>query len=315
MKLANIFIVILLLTITGASKAQSVSSSLFKFPEVQSNGSGKLYVSSLDNSGSENAEFGPQFAKLVTNRLMSGKQNKYNPWLTSQIYKRASSESDADVVIAGIYNFNTKVAEGNEKVQTMSKDSIPFSYMVYSNTGVAELIGDVVIKSQGAELKKISLGDSKKKSESSTFNKPKDTVDPEELFEKLEEKAIKKVVSTLQASLVPFNYKFERCKTKNKAIKKEYKEKFKGCRKLLQSDNVKQAGAAYQQLNGLEKSEAALFNIGMCYEITGNLSKAEGYYKQCSIKEAKKALKRVEELKKAQEFLKLKGVDVTEYEF
>jgi len=300
----------------GTVKAQSVSSSVFKFPDVVTQGQGKLFVSPLTNSGTENAEFASEFATKVSNKLMNGEQNKHNPWLTSKIYSKANGEGDADVVIGGIYKFVGKEKNSHEKVQSISKiDSIPFSYISYTNTANAEIIGDVVVKNNGSEIKTISIGDTKKKSNVTSFKKPEEKIDPATLYKKLEKGVIKKAVKPMLASLDNCTYKFERCKTKDKAIRKEYKEIVKGCRKMLNSDNIKEAGKQYIRLNDLEQSGAVTFNIGMCYEIIGNLTQAEKYYGLSGIKEVKKAQKRLDGLKKAQAFLKDRGVNVSEQEF
>lgn len=319
----SIRLVIAALTISVAASAQRVELYTLTLPKTILDGGGSLFVKNLTNSGTEEATFGEVYAKTLANILkvkdrgIDKDAKLLNPWLTTSLYQVVESETEADFVISGEYQFassssNTFEEKFIRETSNALDQNLPISYFSYTASSEASLAVEAVItKKDGSVITTLPFGDRKVKSATMSLEKP-NVPSPSSFISDLSNDAIIKTGYTLTASLDTKKVRFEGLKTKNKEIKKEYKELDNQAEKLLKADNFNAAGKILFQIAALEESEDVFFNIATCYELIGNYTKAKEYYDKSG---DKSGIKRINEMIAVRDKLKSLGIPITENEF
>jgi tetratricopeptide (TPR) repeat protein len=108
------------------------------------------------------------------------------------------------------------------------------------------------------------------------------------------------------------NGKFKGVKTKDKALKKEFKEKEKTIKASLKTNDLHAAAKTFIEIHETEKSLNSAYNVGLCYELIGNFTKAKEYYDMAGDKGALENMQNLLALKAQFEGL---GLEVSETDF
>ena len=311
------------LIISTTASAQRVEFYTLKMPSAFLDGGGKVFVKSFTNNGTTEADYGDAHAKAFVNVLSSsglGQDNGvilYNPWLTTALYQVVESEDEADFIISGDYSFdsssNTSYEEKFIKETTeVYNKQLPISYYTFSASGSATLAGKVTIaKKDGSLVATIPFGNKKSKSTSKHLEQPS-MPSISDFNKDLKQEAINKTVFAYSPRLDVEKFRFKNVKTKNKAIKKELKKLVKQAEALVKTGDINAAGKKYLEIATKEDNEDVNLNIGVCYEIIGNLTKAKEHY----LKSTKKSdIRRINSMISARDKFKELGLQVIENEF
>jgi hypothetical protein len=311
------------LAISASATAQRVEFYTLNMPSAFLEGGGKVFVKSLTNNGTTEADFGDAYAKAFTNVLSSNALGKdkdvklYNPWLTTALYQVVGSEDEADFIISGDYIFESSSNSSYEEKfiketsETVDK-KLPISYYTFSANSSASLAGKTVItKKDGTAIGSIPFGNKKEKSNSKHMEKPS-VPSTSSFIQDLRNEAINKTVFVYSPRLDVEKFKFNNVKTKNKEFKKELKDLVKQAEALVKTGDFNEAGKKYLEIAAKEDNEDVNCNIAVCYEIIGNFTKAKDYY----VKSADKSgIKRINTMILVRDKLKELGIQVVENDF
>lgn len=301
---------------SGTIIAQSIESVYLTLPSIRLDDGMKIYIAPLENNSEENNDFSTSFSTSVKSYLSNGQVSKYNPWLTTGIYNVVESAEEANYIIDGNYAFKGNSSQLCKRVETTTKDKYPIEYVVFVNSSMAELTGNVNIKRGTEVLNTINISGSKSDSKEKALSRPGMAKQPNSMYSGLEKAAMNKIINSLLPGFTAVKYSFNKCKTKNKEAKKAYKDKEDQASDFIKGGKVKEGGRAYIELSKIDDTDDEVyFNIGMCYELIGNLSKAEEFYAKSTAKDVSNAKKRLTNLKQAQEYLKNRGIDFIEQDF
>jgi len=331
MKKLNITIYMLLLMLVSTSlDAQKVHSYVLKNkPYYVLEEGGPVTIQELINNGTTMNSFGKDFANTLYNTInwkerginTKGKGKVYNPWYTTKIYELTKDESAAKYVIGGNYIFSGNVTKSHEllKSKDKSKEAIPFFYYKHSVYATAKVNGKITITStsKGEVVKEFSLNNEKTKSDSKIVEYPV-TPTIEKYTKMLSKDVINRSGGMFSPIYVPKTYSFKAVKgdKTDKAFKKEMKNKKKVFKALADAGSINELGKAYLEIvaneSKLKKPQNLYYNIGVCYEIIGNFTKAkENYLKSAD----KAAIADIESLIQIQELFKKLGLNVVENDF
>lgn len=307
----------LLLQVSFVSLGQSIKSYELRMPKTILEGGGSIFVKPLENTGKYEPGFGESFAKSMTRILNKEKLGIksdvkcFNPWYTTKLYKTSDGESQADFIVSGTYAINgeesntSKVNAAKEKQEGLSKPA-PYYYFSYTATSKASITGKFsVTKKGGNVVLETPLKGNKSKSNTGYLEK-KSVPSASKFASSLSKAQIDAYQGMFSAVLVEKNYKFKNVKTKDKEFKKELKTNIKAIKNQLKANNLHEAAKLYIELEAKEKSENLAYNIGMCYELIGNFTKAQEYYNSAADKGAIKDINELIKLKATFESLGLK---------
>ncbi len=333
MKNTNILIstIVLILLATTVSAQKIHSYTLKQQPQVVLNEGGPIAVHALTNGGTSMDAFGKDFTKSLTAYLKStrlgvdtkGKGKVHNPWYTTKLYELTQDDAVAKYIIAGDYKFSGSVS--NSKDLKKSKEKVskeePFTFFYYSNSvsATAMVMGKITVTrvSDGQVVKTLPLNNSKTKTETKNIGYP---IAP--TVEQYSDMVAKEEIRKYQLMFSPVynakNYSFKTVKgdKADKAYRKEMKNKKKVFKALASSGSVNELGKAYEALipneSKLKKPQDLYYNIGLCYELIGNYTKAkENYLKSAN----KNAITEIEVLIKYQGMFKKLGLLTEEKDF
>ena len=109
-------------------------------------------------------------------------------------------------------------------------------------------------------------------------------------------------------------YKFEKLKPEDKSYKKELKQKTKDLKDLADKGDVNAMGKMYLDIitHPLKDMQEGYLNIGMCYEIIGNYTKAKEYYEKAG---DSRAMNELNKLILDRDKLSAIGLNVVETDF
>ncbi len=316
--------------VSASLNAQKVHSYVLKDkPYYVLEEGGPIAIKELTNNGSTMNSFGKDFANTLYNTInwkdrgieKNGKGKVYNPWYTTKIYDLTKDESAAKYVIGGDYIFSGSVIKFNElqKAKDKSKEKIPFFYYKHSVKAIATVDGKLTISnsSNGEVVKTFSLKNEKSKNDFKYVEYPAiPTI--AKYSEMLSKDVINRSGGMFSPLYVAKTYSFKAVKgdKSDKAFKKELKNKKKVFKALADAGNVNELGKAYQEIvaneSKLKKPQNLYYNIGTCYELIGNYTKAkENYLKSAD----KGAITSIDNLISIQNLFKKLGLNVVENDF
>lgn len=316
----SLFIALVQIILSVTAIAQTIESYTYELPDKYLESGGKIYVQELIDTSGVNPEFGQQYANAIRSALNNetiGKSSAkvYNPWLTTKIYEIVDSIDKADYVLKGEYNFTKEYSKSNVKktiTENKGYPKLPINYYVYTEESSASLTGSANFIKKGDTEPSLFLPlnseDSKKKSKALSMPGVKL---PEAFMEELSKNIISKNKNTLTPKLVPFKYRFKNIQTKDKAFKKELRKKEKLIKSFAKTGNITEMGKLYLEILANEESQKAHENVGMCYELIGNFTSAEGHYVTA---DDRSSIKRISSLIKVKETLQNMGIEVVENE-
>jgi len=318
----TIQIIILSFLMINFANAQTVESYSYKMPEIFLSDGGKIFVKTLTNTGTMEADFGSQYAekiKLYLNSDMVGFSSgvkKYNPWLTTRIFTVVDNEAEADYVISGEYKFETSESKSNKEnwIKESSesvKKQLPICYYSYTASSNASVNGNIRVYKSGSEIKTLPFNENKSDSKTKTMSEP-GVSSASSYISTISKNAINKYSYKFSPQLFVKKYKFEKVKTKDKEFKKELKDILKNIKALLETGEIGEAGKRYIEISEKEDSPEVNFDIAQCYELIGNYTKAKEYYLKSG---DKTGINDINNMISIQTQLKSLGISVTENEF
>jgi hypothetical protein len=331
MKKLNITIYMLLLMLVSTSlDAQKIQSYVLKDkPFYVLEEGGPVTVQELTNNGSTMDAFGKDFANSLYNTInwnkrgisRNGKGKVFNPWYTTNIYELTKDESAAKYVIGGNYIFSGNVIKSHEllKSKDKSKEAIPFFYYKHSVDATAKVDGKITITStsKGELVKEFSLNNEKTKTDYKFVEYPV-TPTIEKYSKMLSNEVINRSRGMFSPIYAPKTYSFKAVKGDkvDKVFKKEMKNKKKVFKALADAGSVNELGKAYIVLvpdeAKIKKPQNLYYNIGLCYELIGNFTKAkENYLKSAD----KQAITEIDKLIEMKDLFQKLGLNVVENDF
>ncbi|OIP02390.1 MAG: hypothetical protein AUJ97_06030 [Bacteroidetes bacterium CG2_30_32_10] len=316
----SIKLIIVAIIISSNAVAQKMESYTYKMPVNIFEGGGKVSVKNFTNNGTEVASFGSDIAESILKALKNegiGKVSDvklYNPWLTTKLYEIV--ETDADFVISGDYKFTSASTDSYEEKwiaetsETVAK-KLPICYYNYTASSNAVLEGKLTItKKDGKSLGSISINNNKSKSQTLTMQKPS-IPGVASFYKEMSNEAITKCALAFSPTLVVEKYKFENIKSKNKELKGDINDMEKQIKNLLKSGEINAAGKKYLEIAAKEETEETNINIGICYEIIGNFTKAKEYYLKAA---DKSSINRINDMIAIRDQLSKLGIKIIENE-
>jgi tetratricopeptide (TPR) repeat protein len=300
------YTIILVLTfIMSVGVAQKIDGYILTLPAQMLDGGGKVYVEDFNDLKGNNAAFGKAYAEalkkaLQAERVAIGSVGKIqNPWITTKVYEIAASKEDADYVLSGEYSTITASSNTNKPVyikETGTTEKIPVCYYDYTVSNSATIMGNLFVtaKGQAEPMKKLPF--QKKAGDSKTKALEKPSVRSASDFISSAEKAS---IQDYQYYFSPIikskKYKFEKLKADDKSYKKELKQQTKDLKDLADKGDIMGMGKIYKA--SLEKPlkdiKEGYLNLGMCYEIIGNYTKAKECYEKAGDSGAMKELNKL----------------------
>ena len=305
-----------------SATAQKIEGYSFSLPPTILTTPGKIYVEDFVNKGTIENSFGTDYASSLKNVLAYKTINAktgvklHTPWLTTKLYDIVDSESEANYVIKGTYSF-TKGSSSSytEKIIYESgAGNLPIHFYKYTETANASVSFKMGIYASGkaTPLKEFPFNDTKSNSKTLNLEKPA-IISPSSLVEGLSKSAKYKYLYEFSPRLVPQKYKFEKVKPANKELKKVYKNKKKALKALAETGDIKGMGKIYTEMLADDANNADVHkNLGICYELIGNYTKAKEHYVKSG---DKGGIKAISSLIKVKELFKKLGLEVIENDF
>jgi len=194
-------------------------------------------------------------------------------WINKSLFDIVNSAADADVIIGGYYLITTNV-DIQEKLfyerQTNVGGAIPYYEFRQINTAEVEVVISYTYKDKSVEYDTIQIVKQYERKPNTKY------VSVNQLLERCEKKLVlvsDKLFRFYSADYVW--YKFQKVKTKDKALKEE----LKGAGDMLAAGEIYKLGNLYKRIYEADKTnKTAAFNLAMCYELIGNYPKAQEYY-------------------------------------
>ncbi|MBI9035257.1 MAG: hypothetical protein JEZ03_12370 [Bacteroidales bacterium] len=242
---------------------------------------GKIFFKELKNMGNlDTVDINKKVKKVLEARLhplvskewAAGEGKVYNSWYQQQWFEKTNNPKDAAVQISGSYRVDAQT-EVNQNLfyETASSLANPIPY--FDVRPINRVNAEVIITYTYADK-----------------TKDADTLryfDESEGRKGYKIRSLAKMVSQSMKSLnhdisSSFNYVdyhqevylLEKVKIKDKALKDEYKQ----IKDLWKEKKVFEAANLFKRIYEKEQNKEAAYNLGMCYELIGNLEQADEYY-------------------------------------
>ncbi|MEA3451240.1 MAG: hypothetical protein U9Q83_04985 [Bacteroidota bacterium] len=321
LKYTGILLLAILINITAT--AQKIDGYTISMAPTYLGEPGKIYIENFENLGDIEENFGANYVASLKNVLEYTTVNAtagvklYNPWLTTKLYTIVDSEDEANYIIKGTYLFtksNSSSYNANMIHETTGTNKLPIHYYKYSTGASASIVFNMGLYAKGNDtpLREYPFSDKKDRSESKNFSKPI-PVSTNPLVKKLTTSVENKYLREFSPRLVVVKYKFKRIKPSDKSLKKDYKAKRKSLIALAKNHDIKGMGKIYLEMLNNDANDTDIHeNLGICYELIGNYTKAKEFYVKSGDKDG---ISRITYLIKVQEIFVTVGIDVSEGEF
>lgn len=196
-----------------------------------------------------------------------------NHWRYMKLYSLVASKAEADVVVQPILNYAAK----SEKIDTWLREykgrggvRIPFKEVRATNTLDVKLVLNMRYKDKSTSSDTISY------ETKSVLKKGTRLISLDEMNEKLEDYIGLQVYSLRRfAKCKMVRYRFPKLKLKDKALKNDVKT----VQTLLKEAKLSEVANIYRKVIDKEPSPEAHLCLGICYELAGDIKKAEAEYK------------------------------------
>ncbi|PKQ67519.1 hypothetical protein BZG01_07215 [Labilibaculum manganireducens] len=194
-------------------------------------------------------------------------------WRDMKIYSLATSKEEADVILQPRLNYTAK----SEKIDTWLHEfkgrggvKIPFKEVRATNSLDVNIVLDLKYKDKSTSSDTISY------ETKSVLKKGKKLISLEEMNEKL----VKQIGSQLYylqhfAECDMICYRFPKLKIKDKELKNDIKT----IQTLLNEARLSDVANIYRKIIDKEPSPEAHLCLGICYELAGDIKKAEAEFK------------------------------------
>lgn len=226
----------------------------------------KFYLKSFVNKGSEKHEHTEQYIQKYFKDGSLCNEATNEIWLHQGLFCAVANESEADVVISGIYKY-TSGATVFEKRMTEKSETIRLPYFEDLTKNAAELTIVMSFSYKDGTPLVTDTIEITKASEKKSLGELEEDID----------KAVKyKIAYYRDAVEVKNQYiNLPKVKIKDKALKEE----FATVKGLLKDGELVQAGTICKKVHNIVNSPASSVMLGICYELVGNYPKANEYYK------------------------------------
>ncbi|WP_462280092.1 hypothetical protein [Salinivirga cyanobacteriivorans] len=324
-KISTYTLIFLFTLFVGEIEAQKFDGHILDMPKEIFEGGGKIYVQDLTNEDDPNSNFGSNYAKALRNalnadRVAYGRLGKlYNPWLTTKIYEVVDSKSDADYVISGDYQVSSNSSESNKAVYIKEtaevSPQIPVCYYNYTISNSATVKGNLYLmaKGQDAAYKTLPFKQKKGKSKTKALEKPK-VKSPQQYISNARKAAIKQYQYYFSPIIVEKKYRFKNLRGEDRKYNRELRKQEREIKDLADQGDIMTMGKMYKEIitHKLKDLEQGYLNLGMCYEIIGNYTKAKVYYEKSG---NKGAIRDINKLIKERDIIAEMGVEIVEKGF
>jgi len=320
----NIGTLLVAILFVSSSIAQTVEAYKFAYSPTIINTGGKIFVKNFTNTGNIEANFGEKYAKSIKaalNRKSLGLTSGIkltNPWLTTKFYEVVDTEAEADYIISGEYVFKKGSSSENKEnviyeTSSMAKPKLPIHYYNYTEASSASITMKMYIHKKGNEKpsKIFPFTKTESKSKTTALEKPAIT-SSSSYISTLSKQAINKYTYEFTPRLVVEKYKFKTIKPSDKELKKEYKTMKSSLKAFAEQSNINEMGKIYLSMLEKENDADVHANLGICYELIGNFTKAQAEYNAGG---DKKGIERITFMIKVRESHKAVGITVVENEF
>ena len=284
-------IILALIFLASVTVAQKMDGYILTLPGQMLDGGGKVYVEAFVSKDGKNGTFGESYAKalkgsLAAERVAIGSVGKIqNPWITTKIYEVTDSKDDANYTITGEYDVSSSSSSSNKPVYIKETGSvtpkIPVCYYDYTISNSATVKGNIniIAKGESAPLKTLPFNSKKGYSKTKALEKPK-VSSASTYIAAAEKDAIKQYQYYFSPIIKSKKYKFEKLKADDKSFKKEIKQLTKDLKDLSDKGDIMGMGKIYKSMldKPLKDIKEGYLNLGYCYEIIGNYTKAKEYY-------------------------------------
>jgi hypothetical protein len=298
-------LIILLTFITSLSIGQKMDGYILTLPSQILDGGGKVYVEDFKDLKGENTTFGKSYAESLKNALKAervaiGSVGKIqNPWIITKVYDITDSKADADYVLSGQYSIISASSSTNKPVyikETGTAEKLPICYYDYTVSSSATVMGDLFVtaKGQTEPLKTLPFKENKGTSKTKALEKPS-VPSASSFITSAEKAAIKQYQYYFSPIIKSKKYKFNKLKAADKSYKKELKQQTKDLKDFADKGDVISMGKTYKASleKPLKDMKDGYLNLGMCYEIIGNYTKAKEYYEKAGDSSAMKELNKL----------------------
>ena len=280
-KLTVLVFTILLFQFGGAMAQQGKFYQFKLIKETKVRGS-KIFYKGLENRSKESQiDVDGIIQKKVGlfTRTYGGIEKKkiqnHNAWTKNPLFEMVNSTEVADVIIGGYYLINTHV-EIQEKLfyerQTNVGGAIPYYEIRQTNAAEVEVVISYTYKDKSVDYDTIRIVKQYERKPNTKY------ISVNQLLERCEKELVLVSDNLFRFYSADYIwYKFQKVKTKDKALKEE----LKGAGDMLAAGEIYKLGSLYKRIYEADKTnKTAAFNLAMCYELIGNYPKAMEYYSE-----------------------------------
>lgn len=311
---------------TNSIQAQKIESYQLVMPKHYLSEGSPIYIEAPKDTEGKNTSFGEKYAKTLKgafdfgNRGMQSGVKNFNPWYTTNIYQLTENEAEAKYVIGGEFTISSSTfenAKSHQAAETSSSGNpaIPYHYYEYSAGANASVKGKLTVFDKTADKVIMELPFDKTESSSkSAYLNPVNVPAASQFVSKAEDAAVNQQAYYFIPYFTTIQYKFENIKSNDKDYNKELRKSRGDLKDLADAGKVNELGKEYLAMVGkdLKDPEDVHLNIGYCYELIGNFTKAKEHYDKSGDSES---IKRIDLLILYRDIYKKLGVKVVENEF
>ncbi len=318
---------VLALFVISNANAQKMDSYVLVMPSVYFGEGGPVYIKPLTNlKDSTNNAFGKEYAntlKNVFNNTGIGKKSgvkMFNPWYTTKLYDLTENEAEANYIISGEYKSFTNSSNSHKEHITAETSSsndpkIPFVFYEFESKTSGSVSGKLTLYQSSSEqiVKEYPFD----KSNSDSKSQYMETVKSESMFtllSKSEEQAIDQNILAFSPYYSVHTYNFNNIKSDDKDYNKELRKQRSDLKDYADAGQLEKLALAYIEMldKSIKNPEDLYYNLGMCYEMLGNFTKAKEYYDKSKDSDS---INRINKLIQYRDIYKSLGIEIIEKDF
>jgi tetratricopeptide (TPR) repeat protein len=318
---------ILMFFVFVTANAQKIDSYVLIMSPVYLSEGSPIYVKPLVNlTDSTNDAFGKEYANSFKNAFNNpsiGKKSgvkMFNPWYTTKIYDLTENESEAKYIICGEYSSSSNsslTATEHKTAETSASNDpkIPFVFYEYTSTTSGSVNGKLTVyQSSNNQIVKEYPFEKNNSDSKSQYLKSVKTTSTSSLLDKSEEQAIDQNILAFSPYFTVHTFKFENIKSDDKDYNKELRKQRKDLDDYADAGQLEKLAFAYIDMltKDIKNPEDLHYNLGMCYEMLGNFTKAKEYYDKSDESDA---INRINILVQYRDIYETLGIEIIENDF
>jgi tetratricopeptide (TPR) repeat protein len=267
-------------------------------------------------------KYSEKFKTAFTNPIIGKKAGvkMFNPWYTTEIYDLTENEADAKYVITGEYSSSSSSSTTSKEYITAETSSsndpkIPFVFYEYTSTTAGSVNGKLTVfqSSSNQIVKEYPFEKSNSDSKSQYLKSIKST-SKSSLLKKSKDQAISQHILAFSPYFNVYTFNFENIKSDDKDYNKELRKQRKELKDYANAGQLEKLALVYIDMltKDIKNTEDLHYNLGMCYEMLGNFTKAKEYYDKSTNSEA---IKRINTLIQYRDIYETLGIEIIENDF